>query len=41
MPTLMAYTGIREGLAQNRYSIFGRYDCCMVPDAELRRRFPP
>lgn len=29
-----------DRLAQNRYSIFGRYDTCMVPDAELRWRFP-
>lgn len=29
-----------DRLAQNRYSIFGRYDNCMVPDAALRRRFP-
>lgn len=29
-----------DRLAQNRYSIFGRTDSCMVPDAALRRRFP-
>jgi len=29
-----------DRLAQNRYSIFGRYDTCMVPDPDLRRRFP-
>jgi predicted DCC family thiol-disulfide oxidoreductase YuxK len=25
-------------IARNRYRIFGRYDVCFVPDAELRRR---
>jgi predicted DCC family thiol-disulfide oxidoreductase YuxK len=25
-------------VARNRYRIFGRYDACFVPDAELRRR---
>jgi predicted DCC family thiol-disulfide oxidoreductase YuxK len=25
-------------VARNRYRIFGRYDVCFVPDAELRRR---
>ena len=29
-----------DRLAQNRYSIFGRYETCMVPDAGLKRRFP-
>lgn len=29
-----------DRLAQNRYAIFGRYDDCMVPDAEMRKRFP-
>jgi predicted DCC family thiol-disulfide oxidoreductase YuxK len=25
-------------IARNRYKIFGKYDACMVPDAELRAR---
>ncbi|MDU6673623.1 MAG: DCC1-like thiol-disulfide oxidoreductase family protein, partial [Bradyrhizobium sp.] len=25
-------------VARNRYRIFGKYDSCFVPDAELRRR---
>jgi predicted DCC family thiol-disulfide oxidoreductase YuxK len=25
-------------IARNRYRIFGKYDACFVPDAELRRR---
>ena len=25
-------------VARNRYRIFGKYDVCFVPDAELRRR---
>jgi predicted DCC family thiol-disulfide oxidoreductase YuxK len=25
-------------VARNRYRIFGRYDVCFVPDAELRAR---
>ena len=25
-------------IARNRYRIFGRYDACMVPDADLRAR---
>ena len=29
-----------DRLAQNRYSIFGRYETCMVPDAAQKRRFP-
>lgn len=29
-----------DRLARNRYSIFGRYDRCMVPDAALKQRFP-
>jgi predicted DCC family thiol-disulfide oxidoreductase YuxK len=29
-----------DRLARNRYSIFGRYESCMVPDAALRQRFP-
>jgi len=29
-----------DRLAQNRYSIFGRTETCMVPDAALRKRFP-
>ena len=28
-------------IARNRYRIFGRYDVCMVPDADLRARFLP
>lgn len=28
-----------ELLARNRYNIFGRYDTCRIPDADLRRRF--
>ena len=26
-------------IARNRYRIFGRYDQCLVPDPEVRRRF--
>lgn len=26
-------------IARNRYAIFGRYDTCLVPDADLRARF--
>ena len=26
-------------IARNRYSIFGRYNVCMVPDARLKARF--
>jgi predicted DCC family thiol-disulfide oxidoreductase YuxK len=25
-------------VAKNRYRIFGKYDACIVPDAELRAR---
>jgi predicted DCC family thiol-disulfide oxidoreductase YuxK len=25
-------------VAKNRYRIFGKYDVCIVPDAELRAR---
>jgi predicted DCC family thiol-disulfide oxidoreductase YuxK len=25
-------------IARNRYRIFGKYDACMVPDANLRAR---
>ena len=25
-------------IARNRYKIFGKYDACMVPDADLRAR---
>jgi predicted DCC family thiol-disulfide oxidoreductase YuxK len=25
-------------IARNRYRIFGKYDACMVPDADLRAR---
>ncbi|WP_425052613.1 thiol-disulfide oxidoreductase DCC family protein [Psychromarinibacter sp. S121] len=28
-------------IARNRYRLFGRYDACMVPDADLRARFLP
>jgi predicted DCC family thiol-disulfide oxidoreductase YuxK len=28
-----------EAIARNRYRIFGRYDTCMVPTADLRARF--
>lgn len=31
---------IYDRIARNRYSLFGRYDSCMVPDAELKARFP-
>lgn len=27
-----------NGVARNRYKIFGKYDACIVPDAELRAR---
>jgi predicted DCC family thiol-disulfide oxidoreductase YuxK len=30
--------GVYGVVARNRYRIFGRYDVCFVPDAELRRR---
>lgn len=26
-------------VARNRYAMFGRYDTCMMPDAQLRARF--
>lgn len=28
-------------IARNRYRIFGRYDTCLIPDPEVRRRFVP
>jgi predicted DCC family thiol-disulfide oxidoreductase YuxK len=30
--------GVDHLVAKNRYRIFGRYEKCMVPDAELRKR---
>lgn len=30
---------IYDRIARNRYSLFGRYDTCMMPDATLRARF--
>ncbi|KRP13603.1 MAG: hypothetical protein ABR95_06355 [Sphingobacteriales bacterium BACL12 MAG-120813-bin55] len=31
---------IYDALARNRYRWFGRQDSCMVPDENLRKRFP-
>ena len=28
-------------IARNRYSLFGRYQACMIPDASVRARFLP
>lgn len=28
-------------IARNRYRWFGRHDACMIPDADIRARFPP
>jgi predicted DCC family thiol-disulfide oxidoreductase YuxK len=28
-----------DGVARSRYSIFGKYDQCMVPGPEIRKRF--
>ena len=30
-----------DRIARNRYSLFGRYDTCMVPSPDVRRRFVP
>ena len=30
--------GVYNLVAKNRYRIFGKYDACIVPDAELRKR---
>ncbi len=30
--------GVYNVVAKNRYRIFGRYDACIVPDADLRSR---
>lgn len=30
-----------SAIARNRYSLFGRYQTCMIPDGELRARFVP
>jgi predicted DCC family thiol-disulfide oxidoreductase YuxK len=30
--------GVYNLVAKNRYRIFGKYDACLVPDAELRAR---
>jgi predicted DCC family thiol-disulfide oxidoreductase YuxK len=30
--------GVYNLVAQNRYRIFGKYDACFVPDAEMRAR---
>jgi predicted DCC family thiol-disulfide oxidoreductase YuxK len=30
--------GVYNVVAKNRYRIFGKYDACIVPDAELRAR---
>jgi predicted DCC family thiol-disulfide oxidoreductase YuxK len=30
--------GVYNVIAKNRYRIFGKYDECIVPDAELRAR---
>ena len=32
-------TPLYRRIARNRYRFFGRYDACLVPDAELRARF--
>jgi predicted DCC family thiol-disulfide oxidoreductase YuxK len=28
-----------DSMARNRYRLFGKYDSCMIPDAEMQRRF--
>lgn len=32
---------VYRAIARNRYSLFGRYQTCMIPDASVRARFLP
>ena len=35
---VILYDGVYSLVARNRYRIFGKYDECFVPDADMRAR---